>query len=79
VSNSPNIDEYLLCSFFSYRKKLGAKLTGKRDDADTDSYSDTDFNEVDDLEKSLDVDEDKNRKKTERINLELLEKRYRNI
>jgi len=55
---------------------MGAKLTGKRDDADTDSYSDTDFNGLDDLERRLDVDEDKKLRKAERINLELLEKRY---
>lgn len=58
---------------------MGAKLVGKRDDPDTDSYSDTDFNGLDDLERRLDVDEDKKLRKAERINLELLEKRYIHI
>lgn len=54
---------------------MRAKFIGRADDADTDSYSDSDFdnNKIID-ENAADVDENM-KKKMDNINKELLEKR----
>jgi hypothetical protein len=75
-----NINEYFFLSFFfDYRKKYGRKLVGLRDDAETDSYSDTDFDGPEDGEGLIEGMNEKDKIKNKQINMELLEKRYRNI
>ena len=61
--------------FFLLEKKYRAKLTGKADDADTDSYSDPDFEIEDDNDKNGPLDE-KEKIRNANINLELLAKRF---
>ncbi|UJR23948.1 hypothetical protein I4U23_026916 [Adineta vaga] len=54
-------------------RKLRTKFVGRADDADTDSYSDSDFNADGELKSSDPVDEEK-KQKIERGNIELLQK-----
>ncbi|CAF1313663.1 unnamed protein product [Adineta steineri] len=54
-------------------KKLRTRIKGRADDADTDSYSDSDFNEADKLKSGVPIDEEK-QNRIERGNIELLEK-----
>ncbi len=67
------INEYLSL-FFSCSKKFRAKFVGRTDDADTDSGSDSDFLVGEDGQTSGPIDVEK-QIRTERSNLELLEKR----
>jgi hypothetical protein len=67
----------IICIIFRwFRKKLRTKIAGGYgDDADTDSYSDSDFDGAEDAEKFPQHMEEKEKIKIEQKNLELLEKR----
>lgn len=62
---------------FILSKKLRYKLSGQDDDADTDSYSDGDFNGHEDTEKSSLLIDEEQKLRLQHKNFELLEKRYR--
>jgi hypothetical protein len=53
------------------------KFVGRADDADTDSYSDSDFDRIDYPERTLGTMTEEEKFKVEHNNLELLEKRYK--
>ncbi len=63
-------------AFFLYNsKKIRTRLAGHGDDADTDSYSDEDFDVDEELDGVIDPITQRDKANTEYRNLELLEKR----
>ncbi len=60
---------------FIYSKKLRTKLAGHGDDADTDSYSDSDFDGIEHSERLSESIDEVEKIHIEHRNLELLEKR----
>jgi hypothetical protein len=65
--------------FFYYSKKLRQKIIGRTDDADTDSYSDEDFDIDEEALKLGGAADEKEKLKVEHNNIELLEKRLNKI
>ncbi len=62
-------------SLFDFSKKLRRKLAGREQDADTDSYSDTEFDPNQEIDEKSGLLAEENIKKAHN-NLELLEKRF---
>lgn len=64
--------------FDTFSRRLRKKFVGRADDADTDSYSDEDFNIKDELKGDEgEPGSEEKKQKIQHGNIELLQKRYR--